>query len=162
MKSIKALLISLFALFAFGANAGGEMKERHEQQPQEQKQKQEAFKQRQVEGTILKHKTVRIYESRQQQQEMTKKTKEQKQAEETDKGRKNMVVLLQTSKGNERLIVDLGSVESVPEIKDGKTKLQAEGRLVKIGQKELFVANKAKIGDKTITLHREHQQKKAE
>lgn len=171
MKLTKLIFASLAAAamtnpaFAAGEEAQkqkAQQQEANQPKPQKMEEAKQAFKSRQVEGVVIQHKTVSVYQSekqKQQAQRATEKDKAQKQQAQTAK---NVVVLLKTAKGNERLIVDLGSAQELPEIKNNETKVQAEGRLVKLGQKEFFVARKVKIGDKTYTPKRDHQQIKAE
>jgi hypothetical protein len=56
--------------------------------------------------------------------------------------------------GNDRLVVDLGQVKNLPEIKDGESKLQVEGKLITVGTKQLFVAKRAKLNGKMIDIKR--------
>lgn len=122
---------------------------KQEQQAKENTDKSSSTeKSKKFTGTILEHKVVNVFESKQAEQQA-------QEGKKTEPKNKTLVTLVKTDKGHERLIVDLGTVDQVPEIKDGETKLKAEGRLIQIGQRQLFVATKAQVGDKTITIKRQ-------
>lgn len=136
---MKGILALMSAGLIFSAPAFGEGLE------QKAKAKKEILKearqQRQVGGTVLRHKTVRF------------KDKKGNMAKQI----KNIVVLIKTDKGGENLVVDLGDAENVPEIKNNRTKIQAKGRMVKIGSKEFFVAHSAVFDGRPRNLSRKKQ-----
>lgn len=78
----------------------------------------------------------------------------------TDK--KNLVVLMRTSKGHEELIVDLGDFERIKGIKKGKTKIKVEGRMVKVGEKEFLLARRIEYGDRLIKVNRKNYFRRSE
>lgn len=100
---------------------------------------------KQVEGTIVQHKFVNVFKDK----------KEMEQAQKSGKSENKMlVVLLKTDKGNDRLVVDLGQMDKLPDIKDGESKLQVEGKLINVGKKDLFVAKRAKLNGNKIDIQR--------
>lgn len=105
-------------------------------------------KTRKFTGVILEHKIVNVLDSKQSEEKAQK-------GEKVNPMNKTLVTLVKTDKGSERLVVDLGTVDKVPDIKNGETKLNAEGKLIQIGQRQLFVASKAKVGDKMIEIKRQ-------
>lgn len=136
---VKTLFLTT-ALLTAPAFAAGTGKQKQQEETSKQKAMDKERKQRQVEGTILQHKTVRVAPKGQ-----------------ADKGKataENLVVQIKTSKGNERLVVDLGSMKAAPEIKDGQTRLRAQGRMVKIGKQEFMVARKAQINGQEFSIQR--------
>ncbi|MBC77583.1 MAG: hypothetical protein CME64_16380 [Halobacteriovoraceae bacterium] len=146
---IKSTILSIFLAggIAYAGEHEGEAKTVNPEQGNVQQQQdvkkdtlKKAREMRQVQGTILKHKTVRIAPKGQE-------TKKEKHSE-------SLVVLIKPNKGNDRLVVDLGQPANLPEITDGKTKIQAKGRLVKLDKKEFFVAKEAKFDGNAVTLNR--------
>lgn len=127
------------------AFAGGDKKQEEQASTSSSKS---AEKTRKFTGVILEHKVVNVFGSKQDADKAQK-------GEKQEPMNKTLVTLVKTDNGSERLIVDLGPVDKVPDIKNGETKLNAEGRLIQMGQRQLFVASKAKIGDKMINISRE-------
>jgi hypothetical protein len=117
------------------------------QRPEQRAAKSSKENTKKVSGTILHHKQVNVFANKQQQDRAVNDKKET--------GTKTVISMIKTEKGNERLVVDLGPMDQLPKIKDGESKMLAEGKLVRVGNKELFVAHKVKIDDKPITIKRE-------
>lgn len=148
-RNMIALGIVGVLLSGQNALAGSSEKKQEEQATSASKsQKQNSQKTRKVTGVILKHKVVNIFPTQQAEKEAQSGKKDQE-------GSKALVTMIKTDKGNERLMVDLGPVDQVPAIKDGETKIQAEGRLVQIGERQLFVASKAKLDEKMLSISRQ-------
>lgn len=136
---LSAIALSLVLAPASVVVAG----EKQEEQAKSSQVSQKDLKQ--VEGTIIQHKFVNVFTDK---KEMDKAQKSGK-AEE-----KMLVVLLKTDKGNDRLVVDLGKMDKLPDIKDGESKLQVEGKLINVGKKDLFVAKRAKLNGNKIDIQR--------
>lgn len=146
MKVFKNFL-ALPLMISLGALPVAVAGEKEQKEEAKQSAKASMEKNRKVTGTIIDHKVVNIYETKQQMQE----AQDGKKNEPT---RKVLVTMIKTDKGNERLLVDLGEMDKIPEIKNGETKLKAQGRLLQVGNRQLFVASKAQVGDKTIEIKR--------
>lgn len=144
-KKVFASILGASLLFCQGAFADDKQKE--EGQKQEQSAKSKDLKQ--VEGTVVQHKFVNVFKDKQAMEQAEKSGNVDKASE-----KKMLVVMLQTAKGNERLMVDLGPMQEAPKIKDGETKLQVEGKMINIGSKELFVAKRAKIDGNMLKINR--------
>lgn len=152
MKNIKKVVLmnTLGAiLLSAPAFAAGDQKQEESMNGQKQEQQANKEKMRQVSGTVLKHKTVNVFENKKQEEQAMKGEKSA-----VDKSKKTLVLLIKTEKGNERLPIDVGQVENIPDIQDGKTQIQAQGKVVQMGDKKIFLANKIKVGEKTIEIKR--------
>lgn len=147
MKTKKRFLAFAMILSIFSVSVSFARGDKEEQQEKQKDQQAAMEKDRKVTGTILDHKVVDVYGTRQDAQE----AQEGKKKEPANKA---LVTMIKTDKGNERLMVDLGPIDKVPEIKNGETQLKAEGRLVKVGQRQLFIASKAQVGEKMIKIQR--------
>ena len=118
-----------------------------EKQEEQQKKSAQASQKdlKQVEGTILEHKFVNVFKDKKEMEQAQKSGKAENQV---------LVVLLKTDKGNDRLVVDLGQMKKVPDIKNGESKLQVEGKLINVGNKDLFLAKRAKLNGNMIDIQR--------
>ncbi|MFP5387226.1 MAG: hypothetical protein ACLGHN_14205 [Bacteriovoracia bacterium] len=147
MKNILKITLSLMtlSLMLTGISFAGDEKQ-EAQEKQKAATSKEAMNLKQVEGTIVEHKMVNVFKDEKAKQQAEKQGKAEEQV---------MVVLLKTEKGNDRLVVDLGQVKDLPEIKDGESKLQVEGKLISVGTKQLFVAKRAKLNGKMIEIKRQ-------
>lgn len=93
-------------------------------------------KPRQVSGTILSMKTVGIRGSDVQ----------------------NRVALIRTNKGNKRLVVDLGPEQELKGLNTGKgQRISVQGRVVRVGDRQLLVAERVRQNDQTRQLQRTAQ-----
>lgn len=142
-KNIFMAMLGLTMVFGQGAFANEQKEEKQEQQATS---KSKDLKQ--VEGTVVQHKFVNVFKDEKAMQE-AEKSGSAKAAE-----KKMLVVMLQTDKGNERLLVDLGEMKDAPKIKDGETKLQVEGKMINIGTREIFIAKRAKLNGNMMKLDR--------
>ena len=132
-----------FTLFLAPASFAGNDKQEEQAKKPSASVTQKDLKQ--VEGTILQHKLVNVFKDKNEREAAEKSGKAEKQM---------LVVLLKTANGNDRLVVDLGEIKDMPKIKDGETQLQVEGKMVNIGDKNLFVAKRAKLNGSLIEIQR--------
>ena len=93
-----------------------------------------------VSGTVVSKKTVRLPGEKQKNQ--------------------NMVVMIKTKKGNDRLIVDLGNARNLNNMKIGKdTNLEVQGRMAKVGRHEILVAKQLKVNGASVKVDRSAEKK---
>lgn len=150
MKILKNVTLPLMALSLFvaaPATAGMDKKTDQGSGATSSNASKESQNMKQVQGTILQHKFVNIFDSKKAKDDAVKNGKTSDQ--------KTLVILMKTDKGSERLIVDLGPMKDAPKIKDGETKLQVEGQMIEVGSKDLFVAKKAKIDGTQLNINRQ-------
>lgn len=76
---------------------------------------------------------------------------------------KNQVVMIKTSKGDRRLVIDLGPTSALEELnlKQGG-EIAVEGSLVQIRDRSFIVASRLRHGDKTVDISRQEQQRQAQ
>lgn len=146
MKKIfkQTMILMTLSLLLINSAFAGHNKQHEQQQKAAASKVEKNLKQ--VEGTIIEHKFVNVFKDDKAKQQAEKQGKAEEQI---------MVVLLKTQKGNDRLVVDLGQVKNLPEIKDGESKLEVEGKLITVGSKQLFVAKRAKLNGKMIDIKRQ-------
>jgi hypothetical protein len=72
---------------------------------------------------------------------------------------RNLIALLRTNRGNDRLVVDLGPASKInrDQVKEGG-KLAAQGVVVRVGDQQFLAATHIKAGDQTMKVDRSAQQ----
>jgi hypothetical protein len=138
-------LVGASLLFGQAAFANEKQKEEEKKQEQAASPSQDL---KQVEGTVIQHKFVNVFQDKKQMEEA------QKSGKADNASKKMLVVMLKTAKGSDRLLVDLGEMQEAPKIKNGETKLQVEGKLIDVGTEKLFVAKRAKLDGSKIDIQR--------
>lgn len=149
MKFFKALTMTTLGLSLF-IGQGALANEQQKEEKQEQQASSKSSDLKQVEGTVVQHKMVNVFKDKQAKEQAQKSGNAEQAAE-----KQMLVVMLQTAKGNDRLVVDLGQVKDVPRIKNGETKLQVEGKMTNIGTEEVFIAKQAKIDGNKLEIKRQ-------
>lgn len=136
-----ALAVTLMGGGAFVQEvyAGGDKAKRAEAGHKKMdKQAKLAKKSREVSGTVINTKNVRL----------------------PSEGQENLVVMIKTAKANDRLVVDLGNAKALEKANiNEQTKIEAEGRMVRLGSREFLVARNLKVNGKDVEIDRSGQQR---
>lgn len=70
----------------------------------------------------------------------------------------NLVALIDTHRGNDRLVVDLGPVDAMRELRLGEgDRIAVEGRVHRVGDRQVLVASRIREGDRTRRIDRSGQ-----
>jgi hypothetical protein len=124
------------SLLASGITAEAKDKERKQRKENAEQTQQRLTKQRQVSGTIIDTKTVEIRGA----------------------DSENMIALIKTKRGNQRLVVDLGPTAQLTDLDiDNGEQIAAQGVVVTMGDRNLLVANQVKAEGRTLEINRMSQ-----
>lgn len=141
--SLTSVLTLGLALAGASAWAGGDKAHKDKSAKAEKKmnpQEKMAKQSREVSGTVVAKKMVRL----------------------PTENLQNMVVMIKTNKADERLLVDLGNAKALNDKKiDKQTNIQAEGRLAQVGQHRILVARNLKVEGEKVTIDRSQERQAA-